>query len=254
MSKLSKSAAKLHNEAVALARSGRRLHEDEQAFILDNFREDAKHLNGLAGAFFTPRGLACDFAIEVAPGSGDPLRVLDLCAGIGGLSWACERDNTEHVCVEMNPDYVEIGRAVMPRATWVTGSIFDVEKYQRLGPFDVVISNPPFGRIKADGFDGRYTGGKFELRTIELASRLGRYGVFIVPQESAPFRYSGQQGFKRKETDEVQKFREQTGIEMEPNCGIDTSTYRNEWHGTSPAVEIVCCDFSRSVESNDAQF
>lgn len=38
-------------------------------------------------------------------------------------------------------------------------------------------------------------------------------------------------------------FREQTGLALEPNCGIDTSIYRDEWHGTSPQVEIVCCDF-----------
>lgn len=245
MSKLSKRDAKLHGEAMALVRAGRPLSEDEQALVLDQFQEGAQHMNGLAGAFFTPRGLARDFAIEVVHSGGSRRRrVLDLCAGIGGLSWACTYgDAMDFVCVEMNPDYVEVGKVVMPRATWVTASIFDVEKYQHLGPFDVVISNPPFGRIKSEGFKGRYTGADFELRTIELASRLGRRGVFIVPQSSAPFRYSGQSCFSHKETDEVRKFREQTGIEMEPNCGIDTSVYRDQWHGTSPAVEIVCCDF-----------
>lgn len=246
MSKLSKRDAKLHNEAMALVRSGRALTEDEQALVLDQFQEGATHMNGLVGAFFTPRGLARDFAIEVVHSGGSRRRkVLDLCAGIGGLSWACEYgDEMDFVCVERNPDYVEVGRVVMPRATWVTASIFDVDAYKHLGPFDVVISNPPFGRIPAQGFEGKYTGASFELRTIELASRLGRRGVFIVPQSSAPFRYSGCQHFSREETDDLRKFREQTGLVLEPNCGIDTSIYRDEWHGTSPAVEIVLCDFT----------
>ncbi|HEY0882393.1 MAG TPA: methyltransferase [Archangium sp.] len=215
MSKLSKREAKLHNEAMALVRSGRALTEDEQALVLDQFQEGAAHMNGLVGAFFTPRGLARDFAIEVVHSGGSRRRkVLDLCAGIGGLSWACEYgDEMDFVCVERNPDYVEVGRVVMPRATWVTASIFDVDAYKHLGPFDVVISNPPFGRIPAQGFEGKYTGASFELRTIELASRLGRRGVFIVSLE---------------ETDDLRRFREQTG---------------DEWHGTSPAVEIVCVDF-----------
>lgn len=91
MSKLSKKEAKLHQEAIALIRADRALTEDEQALVLDQFQEGAAHMNGLAGAFFTPRGLARDFAIEVVHSGGSRRRrVLDLCAGIGGLSWACQ--------------------------------------------------------------------------------------------------------------------------------------------------------------------
>lgn len=83
MSKLSKKEAKLHQEAIALIRADRALTEDEQALVLDQFQEGAAHMNGLAGAFFTPRGLARDFAIEVVHSGGSRRRrVLDLCAGI----------------------------------------------------------------------------------------------------------------------------------------------------------------------------
>ena len=78
---------------------------------------------------------------------------------------------------------------------------------------------------------------------LELASTLARYGVFIIPQMSAPFRYSGVQQYERREDDRALKFREQTGIQMEPGCGIDTSGYRAEWKGVSPLCEIVCCEF-----------
>lgn len=248
MSKLSKKEAKLHQEAIALIRADRALTEDEQALVLDQFQEGAAHMNGLAGAFFTPRGLARDFAIEVVHSGGSRRRrVLDLCAGIGGLSWACQYgDEVDFVCVERNPDYVEVGKRVMPGATWINASIFDVAAYQHLGPFDVVIGNPPFGKIPAEGFSGKYTGGLFEYCTIELASRLGHRGVFIVPQGSAPFRYSGQRQFCEDPPARYALFREQTGLALEPNCGIDTSIYRDEWHGTSPQVEIVCCDFAVS--------
>lgn len=242
--KLPKRTAKLHKEALALARAGRRLTLDERARILEDFHEGAEHMNGLAGAFFTPPGLARDFALEV-PRRG---RILDLCAGIGALSFAAEWDETSHVCVELNPAYVEVGRAVMPDATWVQASAFDVNAYAHLGPFDCVISNPPFGQIPAEGFEGAYTGGLFEYRIIETASRLARYGVFILPQMSAPFCYSGRRSFEVAEDERARRFREQTGIVMEPNCGIDTSVHKADWKGVSPICEIVCCDFSEHVQ------
>src|SRR5690606_13034285 len=138
--KLSKQQAKLHQQAVALVRSGRALTLDERALVLENFHEGAEHMNGLAGAFFTPPGLARDFAIEVP----ECRRILDLCAGIGALADACSHKVQEIVCVERNANYVEIGRAAVPGATWICADVFDVDTYRHLGPFDVVISNPPF--------------------------------------------------------------------------------------------------------------
>lgn len=243
--KLPKRKARLYKEAVALVRAGRRLTLDERGFVLDHFHEGAEHMHGLAGAFFTPAGLARDFSIEVP----ECRRILDLCAGIGALAFACERRAPEIVCVEINPAYVEAGRAIMPDATWVRASAFELHAYAHLGPFDCVIANPPFGMIPAVGFEGAYTGGLFEYRVIETASRLAPYGVFIVPQMSAPFRYSGVPSFVAREDERALHFREQTGIVMEPNCGIDTSVYRDEWKGTSPICEIVCCDFGQHVRA-----
>lgn len=244
--KLPKKLAKQHAEALKLVRAGRPLSIPEREFVLTHYHEGAEHMNCVHGAFFTPLNLARDFRIEIP----ECRRILDLCAGIGALTNAAEGKAEEYVCVELNPNYVEAGRAAVPFAEWVCASAFDVQAYAHLGPFDVVISNPPFGRIPAPGFEGKYTGPLFEYKLIELAKQLGaRDGVFILPQESAPFSYSGRQGYlDRSEDERPRRFREQTGIRMQPNCGIDTATYRGEWRGVAPLCEIVVCDFEEEAE------
>lgn len=244
MAKLTKAQIKAHAEAMALVECARPLKDAEKEFIIDNWQESANHVNSSVGAFFTPRMLARDFAIEVNGGT-----VIDLCAGIGSLGYAVEEKCGRLVCVEINADYAKIGRRILPQAEWIVSSVFDMGD---VGRFGWAISNPPFGNISATGFNGRYTGSQFEYRLIEVASRIADFGAFILPKMSAPFRYSGQQFFQHCEGDKPRKFREQTGIVMGPNCGIDTSIYRNEWRGVSPVCEIVVCDFERqAAESVD---
>lgn len=235
--KLSKAEIKSHNEAMALVDCDRPLKDDEKEFILDNFNEGALHINSAAGAFFTPRGLARDFAIEVNGG-----HVIDLCAGIGSLSYAVEEKVDSIICVEINPDYLRIGKRIVPDAIWINASIFSEEVLNLTG-LDWAISNPPFGSIKGDEFKGKYTGSQFEFKAIEVASRIAKYGAFILPQMSTPFRYSGKQMYAEEVSDKLQKFLDQTGISFEMNCGIDTSFYKDDWRGVSPICEIVCCEF-----------
>lgn len=242
--KLTKPQIKAHKEAVALVDCGRPLKDDEREFILDNWQEAATHINSAAGAFFTPRGLASDFSIEVDGSSCDPGTLIDLCAGIGALSYAVANRFSRIVCIEINEAYAHVGRRIVPEAEWIVCSAFD-PRVLTLGRFAWAISNPPFGRIKADDYRGPYKGGEFEYKVIEIAGRIADFGAFILPQMSAPFRYSGQNGFREEETDKARKFREQTGIVMEPNCGIDTSMYRSEWRGVAPVCEIVVCEFDR---------
>ena len=249
MAKLTKPQIKAHKEAEALIDCDRPLHDEEKEFILDNWQEAATHINSAAGAFFTPRCLASDFAIEVGGSSCEVGPCIDLCAGIGSLGYQVERRFSRMVCVEVNPDYARIGRRILPDAEWLVCSVFDSRVLQ-LGRFSWAISNPPFGRIKAPDYAGPYTGAEFEYRVIEVASRIADFGAFILPQMSAPFRYSGQQCFRYEETDKSRKFREQTGIEMEPNCGIDTSIHKSEWRGVAPVCEIVVCEFERPKVAN----
>lgn len=88
MAKLSKPQVKAHGEACALLEKDR-LTLDEREFVIRNWQESATHINSAAGAFFTPLDLAFDFAIEV--NCDPPWSVIDLCAGIGCLSYAVSR-------------------------------------------------------------------------------------------------------------------------------------------------------------------
>lgn len=245
--KLSKQQSKLHQQAMDLVYSDKSLTWDQRKFILDNYFEAQGQLNALAGAFFTPFDLANDFAVEVGGGVLEDGSIVDLCAGIGMLSFACQDKGADITCVEFCPEYVKVGRRVMPDANWIEADVFGVD----LGQFTFAISNPPFGAIKGDAFSGKYTGGQFEYKVIELASRIASYGVFLLPQQSAPFRYSGERCYREEEGDKARKFREQTGIVMGANCGIDTSIYRSHWHSVSPICEIVCCDFDALTDQSE---
>ena len=240
MGKLTKSQTRQHEQACALLEKDE-LTFDEKWFILENWHEGASHLNTAAGAFFTPVDLACDFKLEIC-GS----KVIDLCAGIGVLSFmhyhrqAHDR-RPEVTCIEINPAYVAVGRKVLPEARWICGDIF--KACQDLGDFDVAIANPPFGRGTKGSAAPRYSGPEFEFKVIDLASDLATFGAFIVAQKSAGFVYSGVRYYERRESEEYRRFARQTGLHLEPGCGIDTSVHQDGWRGVSPRCEVVCCEF-----------
>lgn len=252
--KLSKDQARRHNEACELLKKDV-LTFDDKVFVLENWHEGAEHINGSAGAFFTPSGLARDFQLAVYRYG----RVIDLCAGIGALSfWLVQQskwDGGEQlkdlVCVELNTKYIEVGKKIVPEATWIQGSVLDLELLSRLGKFDQAISNPPFGNVKSGHGFGlkalKYTGSDFEYKVIEIASRIAGYGAFILPQMSTPWKYSGNRNMESISSTKLTKFMEQTGLIFDFNCGIDTSIYLNEWKGVSPMCEVAVFDFGMTT-------
>jgi hypothetical protein len=124
--------------------------------------------------------------------------------------------------------------------------IFDLPD---VGRFDCAIGNPPFGTARRERTAPRYRGSHFEYHAIDLASDLADEGVFLIPQESSPFRYSGEQFYSLLDPQRIPhygRFRAATEIELGPNCGIDTSFYRNDWKGVSPRTEVVVCDFQEA--------
>lgn len=248
MARLSKAENKLHQEAVELLRLDR-LDDDQREFVLINWQESANHVNSAAGAFFTPTGLARDLGCFAQYNNGD-MSVIDLCAGIGGLglwTWWISGRKARVTCIEANPDYVAIGRKMFPEATWICAS---VENAVTLGRFDVAISNPPFG--KTTKIKGPRFSGEDDLAVVDIASDLAEFGVFILPQMSCPFQYSGRRFYEVRPSAKHDRFKSATDIEL--NCeSIDASIYADDWKGVSPSVEVASADFSQVQASRAAQ-
>jgi len=236
MARITKQQSKLHQQVMDLVHSDKPLSFEEKEFILWNYQGDGI---GSTGAFFTPEMFAWDFTID-SYSSG---RCLELCAGIGALSF-CQytRCKPQHItCVELNPDYVQIGMRVLPEAEWIVG---DALIYVSEQPYDIVYGNPPFGKIKtSEAATGSYRGSEFEYKVITHGASLAPYGVWIVPQGSAGFVYSGARCYERQESTKYSKFAEQTGFHFEAGCGIDTSIYRDQWHGTNVVCEVVTVEY-----------
>lgn len=244
MARLSKREIAAHNQAEQLLKLDR-LNDDQRQFVLDNWNEGARHMNAAAAAFFTPSDLALDAALfsgcNYCSEREKPFRIIDLCAGIGTLGlagWWRSGKRAQVTCVEINPDYVAIGKKLFPEARWICASVDDLPG--DIGRFDVALANPPFGKLcKIKG--PRYSG-EDELAVVDIASRIARHGGFILPSGSLPFIYSGQQCHQYRGTPKSDRFREMTGIELQCES-IDCSCYAEGWRGVSPQVEVATCDF-----------
>ncbi|MFI6029500.1 hypothetical protein [Amycolatopsis magusensis] len=249
MAKLTYEQERLHAQACQLIDLNRDLTEEERAFVLDHWRASSTTRSASDRAYFTPAGLARDLSLHVG---GD--RIIDLAAGIGRLAFHCRdlwarwpHPGPEFVCIERNPEYLRVGRRVMPEARWICADIMTIPALrEEIGEFDCAISNPPFGAIpRAVTTTSGYRGRRFEYHAIALAAMVARCGVFLIPQVAAPFRYSGVPEFESGTGDaEYRKFAAATGIELVANCGIDTTQYQHDWHDVAPLVEIVRADFT----------
>lgn len=261
MAKLTKVQARDHAIALrfleeAKATFGNSLTDERKEFIFEHFHEGANHINGEAGAFFTPYPLAYDAVLELGFYVSKGKRVIDLCAGIGVLAYAALQrfPELELVCVELNKEYYEVGKLLVPEATWIHADVMDIHHMRELGHFDAAISNPPFGKVRTfrDSRAPRYTGAEAEYKVIDLAAEISDTGVFILPQKSAGYKYSGQRCFEPYPNDELVKFQKQTGIEIGLGMGIDTTTEDyGQFKNTKIRVEIATGEFENCIRSEE---
>ena len=252
MAKLTKRQLNAHNQACEILQQPE-LSFDDKWYVFENWHEGAEKDVTASSAFFTPLDLARDFSIDVC---GE--RVIDLCAGIGALSFALYHcgygrygTTPKITCVEINPRYVEIGKKLLPEATWICADAFDV--YDQLGSFDTAMSNPPFGRMTGAGRKGpAYTGAEFEFKIIDIASQIAEFGTFLLPQMSAGFRYSGARFYERQDNTKYARFTRDTGLHLDAGAGVDTSIFREDWKFKVPALEIACTEFPQRIPASQA--
>lgn len=236
--KLTKKEVKEQQEILALIRSDKNLIGSEIDFIYENFNPGAIGDVSANGAFFTPYGLAQDVAVMVQARG----HVLDLCGGVGMLSYrALDMDTYEKriqslTIIELNPEYIEIGKKLLPHANWVHGSVFDKELIESLlpkdGKFDTILSNPPFGKVLAkEKVDWLNYNNNRDLMCLEVALRYGKDAYFILPSGSVPFRYSGAPYYQENLSRELKRFIEvNKEFLFNMSCdGIDCSIYKDEW-------------------------
>ena len=251
MGKITKAQSKAHDEALAVLSLTRKLGNGDKEFVFNNFNPMATNNVGKGAIFFTPIEVAWEFRIN----SESDGNVIDLAAGIGMLSYVHRDSHSNpkfrHVAIELNPEFVDIGRKLLPEVEWYCGSIFDEELLRGLGTdFTLAISNPPFGNI-ASKTDTQWMSlrGPAELLAIEVALRMAYCGgIFILPSQ-----YANKKENTRNEVDEfglipgtldndktreVSKLHEKFGpVHLMPWF---SSLYEDaSWQGANPNVLII---------------
>ena len=154
------------------------------------------------------------------------------------IKYAYEDDGIEIVCIENNPEFVKVGKRVLPQATWIEADAFDRKTYDDIGQFRCVISNPPYG-ISRNGNANWLKKGPSQYMAAEIAMMTANYGVFILNQADCPFKQSGVTSYAVNKCEKYDKWHKETGIILGNNCGLDLSMYDNHWEGTRQRVEVV---------------
>lgn len=248
--KLSKPQIRAHESACALL-DKERLTYEEKLYVYDNWYPSYSNQIGKIASFFTPIELASTVGLAMDGCN----TVVDLCAGIGILSFlryhqtlTWERREIKVTCIENNPEFVSAGKKLFPEANWILGDVLDEDLIKSLGRFRCAISNPPYGNIKTGNNKSNwfgYSGNEFEFKVISVASKIADYGVFILPQGSAPFVYSGRsRGAELYHSDKYQRWSQQTGMDLQMCIGIDTAEFKDDWKGTSILTEVADIEFN----------
>lgn len=253
MSKISKVALKNHQMAMALVELERDLTFSEKEFVFNSFLEEAVVNINWSGAFFTGSSLSWEFGLCVTDSparSGDRETIVDLCAGIGSLGFHLLQrfDHIDLICVEMNENFVKVGRKLLPNAKWICGSVSDQAVIDELLKLNIctAISNPPFGAVTSLGRipGNNYQGANAAFKIAELALRVAKRATFILPTNCCPFMYSGQKTYKEVDNSVYTQFSKQTCIDMTVSC-LDTvllgeeCDQNNHFRNTNITVEVV---------------
>ncbi len=202
------------------------LDETDRIFCYENIQPAALADVTAASAFFTPWEMMLDFNQMTQESRRRQLRILDLCAGIGGLSYShyhfYEKDlpKPSFVCVEKNPIFAAVGKRLFPEATWLVQDVFELD--ESLGKFDQFYSNPPFGplpkehRVKGDTKC-------FQYAVAEIGMKFAPHGLLFTVGTILNWRMHGQNGRTVKPNPVYEDWSKKSGIELRENPGFDFS-------------------------------
>lgn len=271
MGKITKADLKVQREIQDLIYSEKDLTEDEIEFVYQHYNPGMDDNITERGVFFTPIGLAQDFAVFAHKHNS----IVDVCSGIGMLSYKCLNtdyyncDITDITLIEYNPAFTNISRRLLTgitafnserkhrKLTFITANAFEQSLWSNLmkernnKKYDTMISNPPYGTMPKEQQKNytwlNYTGER-ELMVLELALRYSSSANFILPPGTCEFRYSGRPYYEEVEQRKVKRFREknkESFFKMECDA-IDTSIYKDDWKNTNITVEVADINFNRS--------
>lgn len=237
--KITRTQVKTHDDALALLSLSRALTADEREFVFRNYSPMAEQNVSRAAIFFTPFDLAWDFA--VFGHGGDGCTYLDLGAGIGVLSYVMllheGRNAKRLVCVEINPELVEVGKKVLPEAEWYCRDIFERQTWRDIGSdFGVGISNPPYGRVAStrEG-DDWLVRAPAHIKAAEIILRTCQTGEMIVPENDVEYDMRrNKPQMSRSLASLVARY---PGVHLSPESE-DVSIYAAQWQGTTPNLTL----------------
>ncbi len=253
MGKITKAQLKMHEQAENLIHGGdKKLTREQVEFCLEHWDPRASSGKHVAKnqAYFTPMTLACDACMYVG---GDGRRVVDIAAGIGRLSYAVLCANywnpkeVKVTAVELNPEYVQIGRRLLPEVDWVQSDLYDLSLWQSLPRFDEAVSNPPFGKVLTD-YDTSWIGykGPAGLTVAAISLKVTRLGpTMVLPQTQTPYKYSGMvrggDAYAPTRMKYLEKFSKQRPELEWDHRSLDTEekAYKSGWRGAAPVVEVI---------------
>lgn len=266
--KIAKAELKKQKEILNKLTTGTTFTEEFIDFTFENFNPAIVDNLSENGVYFTPSDYAYDVAL-FCPRYG---HVVDLAAGIGMLSRALlvrdhyDRNIKSITCIELNPKFVEIGKKLLPKATWICGDAYDQDLLNDLVKdlpdkrFDLIVSNPPFGhdQVSKEKYDWLNFTGQRDLMAVEIALRYAKNGYFILPSGSVPFKYSGRRCYEDQPDRYSQKLKRflkaNKDFKFNMTCdGIDSTAY-GEWKNlgniSTEAVNIDIYPYSLFDESD----
>ena len=257
MARITHVQEKAHDDALALLSLTRRLKDEEIEFVYRHYNPMATHRVTKGAIFFTPYEIASDLAVMARLNCGG--RVLDYAAGIGVLThhmlqseyWDTGDEVKHHVCVEIEAEFVEVGKKLLPQVEWICGNIFDLDLMQSLGVFKMGIANPPFGAIPSIRDAKKWMKAQVptHLATIEMMVRMCELGgIILMPR--ADQEYQRDRDSQRRYT--VSTALERLliafpGLRVGACMELDWNQYP-KWQGTDPDVVIA----NVSVDDMDA--